>query len=88
MVATRKTIKFAGLAIAFLSAIPAVADPRVVYAGDGRYFCSGSQKECAPYEKINREREEARAMERTQREQLEEQRRQTRILEEISRRRR
>ena len=85
MATTRKTITLVCLAITFFSVSSVFAAHRVVYAGDGRYVCSGSQKECAPYEKINRDREEARTMERNQRELLEEQRKQTSILEEISR---
>lgn len=63
----------------------ALAGPQVTYVGDGRNVCSGTQAECAPYERDNREREKARERSQAQRESIEEQRKQTRLLEEISR---
>jgi len=59
------------------------AAPKVAYVGDGRYACSGSRSECAATDQRNEQREQLREQERIQRETLEEQRRQTAILEEM-----
>lgn len=63
------------------------ADPRVTYVGDGRYACSGSDRDCAVIRQRNHE-QTSRTMERLDRERgeseyLAEQRRQTRALEDI-----
>lgn len=60
-------------------------EPRVSYVGDGRYACSGTQSECSPYERNNRDQEEDRKRDQTQRELLDEQRKQTKALEEMTR---
>lgn len=59
------------------------AEPKVTYVGDGRYACSGSRSECAATEQRNEQREQQREQERLQRAILEEQQKQTAILEEI-----
>lgn len=76
------------LLLLLLMVSSALAEPRVTYVGDGRYVCSGSLAECAPYDRGNREREVARERDRMQREMLDEQRKQTRYLEESLRKER
>lgn len=63
------------------------AEPRMTYVGEGRYACSGSDRDCAPIRQRNDE-QTRRTQERFERERREseyrdEQRRQTRALEDI-----
>lgn len=69
------------------AATVAHAEPRVTYVGDGRYACSGSDRDCATIRQRNDD-QTRRTMERFDRERWEsdyrnEQRRQTRALEDI-----
>lgn len=44
------------IALTTISAM-AIADPKVVYVGDGRFACQGSARECEPIHRRNEERE-------------------------------
>lgn len=74
------------LLVAVVVATAAHAEPRVTYVGDGRYACSGSERECAAIRQRNDD-QTRRTLERSDWERREseyqaEQRRQTRALEE------
>lgn len=73
--------------ILVVAASVAQAEPRVTYVGDGRYACSGSDRDCAAVRQRNDD-QTRRTLERFSREHREseyrdEQRRQTRALEDI-----
>lgn len=73
--------------VAAAAAVIAHADPRVTYVGDGRYACSGSERECAAVRQRNDD-QTRRTLERLDRDRREsdyrdEKRRQTRALEDI-----
>lgn len=80
-------MKHIALILVAAAATVAHAEPRVNYVGDGRYVCSGSDRECAPIRQRNDE-QTRRTLDRFDRERREsehrdEQRRQTRALEDI-----
>ena len=55
---TMKHILFAVLAA---MTITAHADPKAIYAGDGRFVCTGNGAQCAQVDANNRQRESQRA---------------------------
>lgn len=80
-------MKNIALILAVAAASMAHAEPRVTYVGDGRYACSGSDRDCAAIRQRNDDQSH-RTQERFDRERREseyrdQQRRQTRTLEDI-----
>lgn len=80
-------MKNIALILAFAAASLAQAEPRVTYVGDGRYACSGSDRDCAAIRQRNddqtRRTLDRVGRERRESEYREEQRRQARALEDI-----
>lgn len=70
-----------------LASLPAQAEKQVTYVGGGRYLCSGSSSECASTrrnnDEVTRRNDQRMQQDRRLEQRLAEERRQTRVLEQI-----